>query len=105
MTSGSQPFSKRADASVRSLSRRDDFTMPIGWNHAISSSTSVVASSISLDGAAHDPGDADRLVVAVADQQVVGGEAPLDVVEGHERLALAGRRAPGSRGPATLARS
>ena len=48
MTSGSVPFSKRAEASERSLWRRDDFTMPIGWNQAISSSTSVVASSISV---------------------------------------------------------
>ena len=45
-------------------------------------------------GAAHDPGQADRHVVAVADEQVLGGEAPLDVVEGGERLVLAGHAHP-----------
>ena len=39
--------------------------------------------------AAHDAGQADRHVVAVADQQVLGGEVPLDVVEGGEPLAVA----------------
>ena len=33
-------------------------------------------------------------VVAVADQQVVGGERALDVVEGHQRLAVAGPAHP-----------
>ena len=44
--------------------------------------------------AAHDPGQADRHVVAAADEQVVRREAPLDVVEGGERLVLAGRAHP-----------
>ena len=62
MPSGSQPFSKRADASVRRPSRRDVRLTAHGWNQAISSSTSVVAALISHDGAAHDPGDADRVL-------------------------------------------
>ena len=40
--------------------------------------------------AAHHPGDADRAVVGVADQQVVGRERALDAVEGHQRLAVGG---------------
>ena len=38
--------------------------------------------------AAHDPGDADRLALGVADEQVVGRARALDIVEGHQALAL-----------------
>ena len=44
------------------------------------------------------------VVVGVADEQVVGRERALDVVEGHERLAVAARRTR-KPPPATLARS
>ena len=43
-------------------------------------------------GATHHAGDADRPVLAVADQQVVGGERALDVVEGHEVSPSCARR-------------
>ena len=39
---------------------------------------------------AHDPADADRRVGGVADQQIVGGQRPLDTVERHHRLAVDG---------------
>ncbi len=90
MTSGSVPFTKRADASDASLRRRDDFTIPIGWNHAISRSTSVVASSISLLPPPMIPARPTGCVGGVADEEVVGGEGAIDLVEGGELLAVAG---------------
>ena len=93
-TSGSVPFSKRADASDRSLCRRDDFTIPIGWNQAISRSTSVVASSISLEAPPMIPA---RPTGTSSPPQISRSSAvsrPLDVVEGGERLALAGDAHP-----------
>ena len=77
----------RGAASVRAMS--------IGRNHAISSSTSVVPSSISVSAPPMIPAMPIGAVVAVADQQVVGGERALDVVERDQRLPVA---APAARG-------
>ena len=58
---------------------------PIGSNQAISSATVVVVVGDLGVGAAHHPGDADRAIVGVADQQVVGGSVrstPSSVVIG-----------------------
>ena len=89
MISGSQPFSNRAEASLRTPSRRDDLAIAIGWNHAISTSTSVVDVGDLRRRAAHDAADAVRDVVRVTDEKVVGREAALDAVEGDQRLAVA----------------
>ena len=60
--------------------------MLTGSNTADSTMTSVVASVISDDGAAHDPGDPeDRL--RIGDEQRVGIELALDVIERLEALA------------------
>ena len=94
MTSGSQPLSKRADASERRPSRR---LRPADrrWEEPRHLQQHVGGGRRDLAvGAAHDAGDADRAVVEVADQEVVGGQRPLDVVEGRQRLAVGGPADP-----------
>jgi hypothetical protein len=59
-------------------------------------STSVVVGLTSLVAPAHDAGDAERGVAAVGDEQVLGIELPLDVVEGGQRLPRSGPGAPRS---------
>ena len=54
------PFSWRMLASERSPSRRAVLRIVGPWKIADSRMTCVVASVTSVDGAAHDPGQADR---------------------------------------------
>ena len=90
MPSASQPFSKRADASVRrpeparGAAHRPRLEPGHLQQHVRGGRADLAR------GPAHDPGDADRLLLGVADQQVIGREGPLDVVEGDQLLALAG---------------
>ena len=57
-------------------SRREVRLIDVGSNHAISRRTSVVRGGDLARRAAHDARDADRRVLGIADQQVVGGERP-----------------------------
>ena len=78
---------RRLASAARAAPRCGD---AVGLEVGDSSTMSVVASVTSVSSAAHDPGDADRAVVGVADQQVVGGERALDAVERRHRLAVVG---------------
>ena len=87
---GSTPRSLRADASERRPSRAALSPIPTFVNQAISRATVGRGVADLGVGAAHDPGDADRPVVGVADQQVGRGQAAGDVVERRDLLAVAG---------------
>ena len=100
MTSGSEPFSKRAEppsagraAGERAADRRSGRTTPSRaarrwWSSEISQSAPPMTPAMPTGA-----------VVAVADQQVVGGERALDVVERVERLAVGGPADPQRRRP------
>ena len=91
---GSWPFSNRLLASERSASRWAVRRMLTGSKIADSIATSRRRVADLRCRAAHDAGDADR-AVAVGDQQHVGGELALDVVQRLEPLprpARDGRR-------------
>ena len=106
MTSGSVPRSNRADASVRSLSRRRRAGDGEGRNHAISSSTSTGAVVDLGVGAAHDPGDArwaGRRRRRSAGRRRSAVRSTL--VQRHQRLAVRAPGAPAARRRRTLARS
>ena len=77
-----------------------------GSHQAISTSTSVVPSSISVESSAHHTGDADHPVVAVGDDPVAGGQAAMHAVEGGDCLAAAGpaHPYPGTAHPAQVKR-
>ena len=79
--SGSAPRSKRIDASLRRPSRPDVRAMLIGSHHAISSSTDVVVSEISVEAPPITPAMPIGVVVAVGDDAVAGVRTPVDVVE------------------------
>ena len=76
-----------------------------GWNHAISSRTSVVVASISLRAPPMMPGQAGGHVVGVADEEVGGASGGARPRRGSRASRRRGPGAPGSPGPATLARS
>ena len=70
---GSAPFSKRADASMRRPRRRELSRRSSSGRTTPSRAATSVVRVVDLGRrAAHDAGDADGDVVAVADQQVVG---------------------------------
>ena len=71
-----------------------------GSKCADSTSMSVVAPATSVVGAAHHAGEAERRLPAVGDQQVLGVQRAVDVVQRRELLA---RRAPGGRRSAARA--
>ena len=91
------PFSKRLLASERRASRCAVRRMLTGSNTADSITTSVVASEISEVAPPMTPGNADR-ALGVGDEQHVGRELALDVVEGLEALPGDGA-ADDDRGP------
>ena len=95
-SAGSTPRSKRFDASVTSLWRRDERATVIGSKCAASMRTSVVDGVDLAGGAAHDAGDAERALAAVGDEQVLRVEGPLDVVEGRQGLSRPRAGAPRS---------
>ena len=104
-TSGSTPRSKRLDASVASLCRRDgagdrDRVEVRGLDEHVRSS----APSTSVRGAAHDAGERRAGAAAVGDQQVLGVERALDVVEGRRAAPLPRARRT-TIAPASVSRS
>ena len=89
-TSGSAPRSKRADASDRSASRPAVAAIVGGSNHAISSATAVVLSSISVEAPPITPAMPIGTSLPSQISTSADGERALDVVEGHDRLAVTG---------------
>ena len=86
--SGDRPFSKRADASLRSPSLFDVAWMLGPCQLADSMSTRVVSGCDLRAHAAHDAGDR-RRAVGVGDQAVVGVQDAGLAVERHDLLAVA----------------
>ena len=87
---GSCAFSKRMEASVRSLMADEVLRIEAAWKLALSSTTRVVLSPMALSSAADHAGQRDG-AAGIGDHQVGGVERVLLVVQRAEMLAGRGR--------------